>query len=328
MQIFEDDYKIHQWANESVYYMANKELLKGVGVNEFNPLGLISREQSIVISARMVEEIFKNKLKYFPENTYTKWQHVDTVAEVKDAFKYAKSYLLPSISLTLNAQLVEDLDSKYSDILNKMEIEKISISYFPGTYRYTFALEYSLFAEVKALMFNEDIDSAYISSQAQVIESQLLGIIDSLISPEMNYYQREKAIHDYIVKNYHYDLDKTISGKVTEESHCLVGLLENGKGVCDGYSQLFAALCLNTKIPCRIVYGAGEGGSHAWNIVELYGETYHVDVTWDDPIPDKGLGVKYTYFNVSDEFMQKDHQWDNDDYPSCDFVTYSYEKMR
>jgi transglutaminase/protease-like cytokinesis protein 3 len=63
-------------------------------------------------------------------------------------------------------------------------------------------------------------------------------------------------------------------------------------------------------------------------MVGIYGEYYHVDTTWNDPVPDGGSRVSYQYYNVDDEKMKKDHQWDFNQYPSCDYVTYLGKDIR
>jgi len=321
-QPFRDDDKIHNWAKESVYFMSGKGLLKGVGANDFDPLGLISREQALVISVRMVKEIVSNGLGYIPKTRYTAGLRVYTLTDVENAFKYAQYHLLPSITLRMNDALVESLNAEYSSIMTNTEIENLSYSYSPGTQIYTVSMKYSLMAEVLSLIVNENLVLSRVSARAKEIQAQLLDIRDNLISPEMDYYQREKAIHDYIVKNYYYDLNNQAGGMKSQESYSLYGLLKNGKGVCQGYSQLFWALCLNAKIPSGIVYGVAGGGPHAWNVVSIYGECYHVDVTWDDPIPDGGQTVRYNYYNISGKTISKDHQWDSISHSPCDFVTY------
>lgn len=321
---FKDDHRIHDWAKKSVYYMSEKELLKGVGANEFVPQGLISREQALAISVRMVKEIFADRLNYVPKIEYKAGTRVSTVGEVENAFKYAKYHLLPTISLRMDAALAESLKTEYSSIMTRWEIENLSYSHSGSTQVYTASMKYSLMAEVLALILNDQVNPSRVSDRAQEVQSQLLVIRDNLISPKMNYYQREKAIHDYIVKNYSYDVGDNTGAVKCQDSYSLSGLLKNGKGVCQGYAQLFWALCLNAKIPSGIVYGTAGGGPHAWNIVNIYGECYHVDVTWDDPIPDQGQKVRYDYFNLSEKNISRDHIWDYIYNSPCDFVTYKH----
>lgn len=319
--VFKDDNRINGWAKESVYYMSDKGLLKGVGANEFDPQGLISREQSLVISVRMVEEIFRNILNFVPETDFSSGTRVYSIDEVKSAFKYAQYHLLPIITLRMDSALAGSLEAEYSNIMTKREIESISYSYNPGPGTLIVSIKYSLMAQVLALIVNDDIKLANVSNRALEIQSQVLGIRNSIITPQMDYHQREKAIHDYIVKNYSYDVGNNSGSLNYDDSYCISGLLKNGQGVCQAYAQLFWALCLNTKIPGGIVYGEAGGGPHAWNIVSIYGDCFHVDVTWNDPIPDQGQKVRYDYYNLSEQAIKRDHEIYEINRSPCDFVT-------
>src|SRR5690606_6630715 len=73
-------------------------------------------------------------------------------------------------------------------------------------------------------------------------------------------------------------------------------------------------------IPCYYVIGkaAGEGTEgHAWNMVQIEDQWYHVDVTWDDIGSIPGREVRYRYFLVADEKMRIDHEWNENHYPMC-----------
>ena len=61
----------------------------------------------------------------------------------------------------------------------------------------------------------------------------------------------------------------------------------NGNGVCATYAMLFYKAASRLGIKTYICYGYAGGGYHAWNMVELDGETYFYDVTWfDDDVYD------------------------------------------
>ena len=55
--------------------------------------------------------------------------------------------------------------------------------------------------------------------------------------------------------------------------------------------------------------------NHAWNYVNIDGDYYHMDITWDD-VPEKNRSV-YNFFNLSDNEISKDHIWSSDVYPKC-----------
>ncbi|MBQ3114767.1 MAG: S-layer homology domain-containing protein [Clostridia bacterium] len=54
---FADDAQIDDWAKDSVYFMASKGIINGVGENKFAPDESCSREQAIIIAARMVANL-------------------------------------------------------------------------------------------------------------------------------------------------------------------------------------------------------------------------------------------------------------------------------
>ena len=56
----------------------------------------------------------------------------------------------------------------------------------------------------------------------------------------------------------------------------------NGNGVCATYAMLFYKAASRLGIQTCICYGYAGGEYHAWNMVELNGETYFYDVTWFD----------------------------------------------
>lgn len=113
-------------------------------------------------------------------------------------------------------------------------------------------------------------------------------------------YQNIKLVHDYLVETIDYDQSTSRTN-----TYNLYGALVEKNCVCEGYAKAFKYLMEGLNIPCTIVAGNGTNSegvteSHAWNYVQLNGNWYAVDVTWDDPIL-VGGGIltnssKYKYF--------------------------------
>ena len=61
-------------------------------------------------------------------------------------------------------------------------------------------------------------------------------------------------------------------------------------------------LCDKAGIASMIITGAGEQASHAWNVVNVEGEWYNLDSTWDDPILKTQVdnNLSHRYFLVKD----------------------------
>lgn len=61
--------------------------------------------------------------------------------------------------------------------------------------------------------------------------------------------------------------------------------------------------------------GKVSSGLHAWNMVKVKGKWYHLDTTWNDPIPNRPDEVQEDYLMVSDKTLSKDHSWIQSKYP-------------
>jgi len=133
---------------------------------------------------------------------------------------------------------------------------------------------------------------------------------------DMDDYEKVIAVHDYLVVNSVYT-----EGNNSDYLATALSVLRDGKGQCQGYSEAFAAIMIVSGIEARVVSGKAFDAQmrfmpHAWNQVKIDGVWYHVDVTWDDPIPDTGGAALHTYLCRADDFMKKDHLW-SEYFPEC-----------
>ncbi|WP_315080710.1 transglutaminase domain-containing protein [uncultured Clostridium sp.] len=127
----------------------------------------------------------------------------------------------------------------------------------------------------------------------------------------------EYAIHDYITQNCTYDKDNYDKKTVPNISHTSYGALINQIAVCDGYSKATMLLLNEYGIEAGIV----TNDSHAWNYVNIDGNYYQTDLTWDDPTPETNR-ITYKNFNCSDNVMRKIHSWTSTIPESCTDTTF------
>ena len=92
------------------------------------------------------------------------------------------------------------------------------------------------------------------------------------------------------------------------------GALVEGSATSEGYAMAFKALMELLGVESHVIQGEREGERHVWNIVQIDGYYYHIDVSLLSL-----LGPEYTLF-LSDEIMilQNGYSWDTRDYPSAD----------
>ena len=158
---------------------------------------------------------------------------------------------------------------------------------------------------------------------AMKLYDKINEIIPRVIKSDMTDYEKELAIHDYIVTNCEYGyVDYS-----NDYAYRAYGALVQGKAVCNGYAEAMALLLNCVGVENEIMTGWASSELHAWNRVRLDGKWYQVDSTWDDPIPDRGSFAGHQFFNVTDEIMDDTHVWTIEDYEKCDAMDYNYFKV-
>ena len=174
-----------------------------------------------------------------------------------------------------------------------------------GTQAKGISLEYTMSATQKASAqkeFNKAVD-------------KLLEGLDG----SMNQFDMEKILHDRLVL--------AITYKDGSHAHDAYGAIVEHTAVCDGYARAFQLLCRKAGIRAIIAEGessdpvSGKNVGHAWNVVQVNGKFYHVDVTWDDAgEPDDEHGIHYAWFNVTSKQLTEDHILSDSGYdvPDCD----------
>lgn len=101
-------------------------------------------------------------------------------------------------------------------------------------------------------------------------------------SPHFNS-QAEQAryFYDYLIQNTEYEDDPQFHDAST--FYTITDALVEGKSNCDGIANAYLALCRYAGIECFKVYynpeDLGKDSGHVWNIVNLDGQYYHVDVS-------------------------------------------------
>lgn len=136
-------------------------------------------------------------------------------------------------------------------------------------------------------------------------------------------YEKAKFVHDYLVLNTSYattelfQYENSLNGKKYDYIYSAYGCLVNKRCVCAGYARAYQLLLSELGIPCTYIHGEVVGrGRHAWNYVELGGQGYYTDVTWDDL--DTGDNIRYDYYCISSDNMFKDRS------PDGAYFSYQY----
>lgn len=107
---------------------------------------------------------------------------------------------------------------------------------------------------------------------------QQRDLVDSIISDAVkNFtgtdYEKALAAHDYLCERTEY-----ATGADAHILHTAYGALVDRSAVCEGYAKAYKKLLSAMGIECEVVINS----EHAWNVVQIEGLWYFVDVTNDD----------------------------------------------
>ena len=111
-----------------------------------------------------------------------------------------------------------------------------------------------------------------------------------LIKPAKNDEEKIRSFYVWICCHIKYDMTSFLADKTP--AYDAPTVFKNRTAVCEGFANLFEALCKKAKIPVYVVTGYSKGygyieGSrfsetdHAWNVVKINNQWHLFDPTWD-----------------------------------------------
>ena len=229
----------------------------------------------------------------------------DTVVEyveITEEERYEPEYYMP-LETTATTRSVFDEATFEADIVEQLSAHaaQIDVSQYQltpeevGTYYFRVLYNHAeLFFVKSAYSYNyrvingenlvQTLTPSYImdKQEADTALEQMETVAQTaleVVSDEMEEYEKALAVHDWLVTYCEYDYENYMENSVPEESHTAYGAFVNKVAVCDGYSKAYQYIMKNKLgIPCIIVSSDSMG--HAWNMIEIGENYYHIDVTW------------------------------------------------
>ncbi len=223
--------------------------------------------------------------------------------ELEDIEKHAYNEILSNIYTMPDKVKIPKIDGEQLDRVFSALLSDNPDLFFVGRRCTLTAKGLSTFCSVEYYIDNE----TYLAQKAK-LEEVCSEVISSLSDPE-DEFRTELEIHDFIVKNCVYRLEK---GEFVYSSS--YGALVNGEAACEGYSKAAKLLFDMAGMESAVVSGISDNtedpeGPHMWNAVKVNGDFYYLDCTWDDPVSKSGEEiVMYAYFNLNDELIAATHR--------------------
>lgn len=226
---------------------------------------------------------------------------------------------LENVLLEQMSRYNQDFEITYTGSLDNIEeILKGSVNKNPYINSNVKSMGWKITGTSKVSNIDFDVDYIITSSKRAEADKKIKSILTDIISPYMNDHEKAKAVHDYIVLNSKYDK--------TMQLYSDYDLLTQGTSVCNGYALLTYNMLKELNIPVKLVTGTGNGELHIWNMVKLGDYWFHLDTTWNDPLPDSNM-ISYNYYMLTDKEILKDHKIDGTlELPKANKSYYEYLK--
>lgn len=191
------------------------------------------------------------------------------------------------------------LNDLFSQVSEGYALQKVSLSYRASTEVAT-SINFTYCSDEDIVIMKQRLD-------------QLTAAADACCESDL-----EKAVyvHDWLVQNLAYDTEYVEDGLI--DDHNARNALVDGSTVCEGYAKVYALALNHLDIPAVLVTSSTL--NHAWNMVELDGQWYQVDCTWDDPTTaNSDLLGRCLHENmlVTTDSLKSDH-----DHNAADFVAF------
>ncbi len=200
---------------------------------------------------------------------------------------------------TINVQKYNISKDKIGDIVFGVINENPDL-YFVKK-KFSYSLSGSTVVSVMLTYDDSYDDNAFVDATREAL---------AVVKPEMSDLEKAVVLHDYLAVNCEYDKENLDKGKVPDVSYTAYGTLVNRISVCEGYALAYKYLLNQAGIECLMV--KSEAMNHAWNLIQLNGKYYQVDVTWDDPTWDLIGRARHKYMFRSDTAFVNNcehHDW-------------------
>lgn len=165
-----------------------------------------------------------------------------------------------------------------------------------------YSSNYGTYATVRPVYYSNLIND-YDAARQVYLDG--IAAITAGIDPGWSDLGKVLYVNDYLCLNFAYDNSYQI--------YDAYGFFKYGVGVCQAYTRVFQGVMDALNI--RSSFVDSDSLNHTWNIVQVGGRWYHIDVTWNDPsmIPEHQANHEYFLLSTGAMKAARDH-FEQDDW--------------
>ncbi len=278
-------------------------------------------------------DFIPSNMRLLPESSYTDYSSYRTTdysdQQITMYDFYDKDYDAPILTFEYRAQTVLDSTARYDDVFvynnatnegvyikaerpeNTPELITTSTTDEPKLDNATIYGENAY----EKRDINAEHKNEYVSTVADTVLAEI-------ITEGMSDIEKLRAVYDYIITNTYFTApigtelwqyrSSSQNPPTYVETRALSPMLF-GLGTCEDYASAFVVLARKLGFESEYVFGLtvsleGDYIDHAWAVVKVDDEWYHVDPQLEDDVIRNDI-IKNRYFMRSDAVMIADHRW-------------------
>lgn len=204
------------------------------------------------------------------------------------------------------------------------DLESISIDNTLLTNINNFVHPYNNFINMKTTYDNTGeititITKLYTDQKILEINQKVDEILKKIITNDMTDEEKIRKIHNYIIENTTYDVNKNNTGISIYDANTAYGTIIENHSVCGGYSDAMAIFLNKLNIKNYKIASV----DHVWNAVYINNKWAHLDLTWDDPV-----GISGEEYLLQKYFLINNQELQNLDSKSHNFDKYVYQEFK
>ncbi|MCR5636599.1 MAG: hypothetical protein K6F76_05420 [Clostridiales bacterium] len=154
-------------------------------------------------------------------------------------------------------------------------------------------------------------DSSKLDKKQKETLKMASEVLSEIITDKMSDFEKETAVYDWMTSSLQNDTGMLVVVPATQQDcENPYGVLKYHNAVCVGYATTFRLFMQMLDLDCMVVHN--NDLYHSWDLVNIDDNWYHVDI-----YSDAGMGG-YQHFNLNDDMMLAQQNWDTSYFPAAD----------
>lgn len=294
-----------------IYFVKNNDINKYINLSNIENKDIITNDLQNSNSV-----YYYNKLSEYDQKIYNK-------------ILKGISKLESNITLDITTNLEKDeLFNDISKVFSYVLADHPEIWYVKPNY----GIKISNYLGINVVMVNMEYNVSNINdmkAEVNEISDKINNIINKVIKTNMTDYDKALFIHDYLAENIVY-YKYTDVKDIPSDKHNAYSALINNSAVCDGFTKAYQLILNELNIQNIFIEGTTGDVAHAWNLVKLDSEYYHIDLTSNTTLMgnQKDNLPVHVYFNITDNDILETHTIEKRELlPSAVATKYNYYKI-